>query len=732
MFGWASYAKLLSGVVLTMKNLLFALLFCLLTAAVSLAQTVDPTPKPTPPDDDVVKISTNLIQVDVSITDKKGAIVRDLKPNEIEIYQNGKKQDISTFNFVSNIRETSEETRAKQVPGVALPPPPVNIANVKRTIALVVDDLTLSFESTYYVRRALKKFVDEQMQDGDLVAIVRTGAGIGALQQFTNDKRQLYAAIEKVRWNAIGNGKIGAFAPLEEKTPDPNPTPTPEAGERTAEGSQREFDDFRANVFATGSLGAVNYVVGGMAELPGRKSILLLSDGFKLTNVDAEGFTDSGMVLQAVKALVDKANRSSVVIYTVDPRGLQYTGLTAADNTAGRSAQEIQTAESDRRDELLDTQDGLRYLSHETGGFAIINNNDISGGIRKILDDQSYYLVGYIPDDETFDPAKKKFNKLTVKVTRPGLTVRYRSGFFNVEDKAPAKAAPTAAMSPMMRLQTALVSPFAVSGISLHLNALFGTDAKNGSFVRSLLHVDGKDLKFTDQPDGTKKVMFEALAMSFGDNGQVIDQLAKSYTINLKPDAYKKMLADGFVYHFMFPVKKPGAYQYRVAIRDVQADTVGSASQFIDVPDIKKNRLAISSVVVEDLTEAEWNKLSSAEYTPTGSSAMADTALRQVKLGTILRYGLEIYNAKLNPAKQPSITTRVRVFREGQLVLDGAPKPLDMRGQTDMEHLKFAGALSIGGKMTPGDYVLQIIITDANAKVKQQIGTQFVQFEIAP
>ena len=78
----------------------------------------------------------------------------------------------------------------------------------------MVDDLGLSFESTYYVRRALKKFVDEQMQSGDLVAIIRTGGGMGALQQFTSDRRQLYAAIERIRWNSLGRGGTGAFAPL--------------------------------------------------------------------------------------------------------------------------------------------------------------------------------------------------------------------------------------------------------------------------------------------------------------------------------------------------------------------------------------------------------------------------------------------------------------------------------------------------------------------------------------
>ena len=303
-------------------------------------------------DSDVVKISTALIQIDVTVTDKKGKVITDLRRDEIEIYENGQKQDISNFSFVSNAREFAENEKGK-TPTAILPPTTVRPERVRRTIALVVDDLTLSFESTYYVRRALKKFVDEQMQDGDLVAIIRTGAGIGALQQFTTDRRQLHAAIEKVRWNSVGAGGIGAFAPLQALDDTGAPETEPVPGERTAEGIEREYNDFRQSVFATGTLGAINYVVRGMSDLPGRKSIMLLSDGFKLFTKDAGGTIESGRVLQSLRRLVDQANRASVVVYTMDARGLQVTGITAADNTerahqrtdpAGRERPEYGTA----------------------------------------------------------------------------------------------------------------------------------------------------------------------------------------------------------------------------------------------------------------------------------------------------------------------------------------------------------------------------------------------------
>ncbi len=713
-----------------MKSYYLLVLAILLLAANIFGQDTAPKPKPTPPDDDVVKISTNLIQVDVTVTDKSGKVITDLKPAEIEIYENGEKQQISNFSFISSVKTTILKPAVVDKNAIPVPPAILRAENIRRTIALVVDDLSLSFESAYQTRRALKKYVDEQMQDGDLVAIIRTGAGIGALQQFTSDKRVLYAAIDKVKWNAQGSGDISAFAPIE-ATPDTSlqadPSATPD-DTATNSGTGQSLDDFRASVFATGTLGALKYVVTGMSELPGRKSVILFSDGFKLFETDENGIQESGRVMDFLKELVDEANRSSVVFYTVDARGLAYTGFTAEDNISDTSPDAMDKQASARRDELLDKQDGLSYLAAETGGFDVKNNNDLSGGVRKILDDQSYYLVAYAPDSDTFDAAKRKFNALKVKVLRPGATVRYRSGFFNVASRE--KPAIPAALTPSQQLEAALISPFAVNGINLHFNALFGNDEKNGSFVRSLLHIDASDLKFTDEKDGSKKAVFDVLATTFGDNGQQIDQIAKTYALNVKGDTFKKITTDGFVYHFSFPVKTPGAYQYRVAIRDVQGGKIGSASQFVEVPDLKKNRLTISSILFEQFSNADWIKISSPDPVRVPTDPMSDTSLRRLKRGTVLRYGCEIYNAKLDASKQPQLQTRIRVFRDGKVILDGTAKRYELLGQTDLRHLKTAGALAIGEKMAPGDYILQIIVTDTLAKAKQQVATQFVQFEV--
>ncbi|CAN5378841.1 hypothetical protein BH20ACI2_BH20ACI2_21810 [soil metagenome] len=710
------------------KLLLLSIVLILGFSSTASAQTPQPTPQR--PDDEVVRISTNLIQVDITVTDKKGNIVRDIRPDEIEIYENGKRQKLSNFSFVSNVREESRgEEKAAKRPVSPLPPPPVRPEQVRRTIALVVDDLSLSFESVHFVRRALRKFVDEQMQDGDLVAIIRTGGGIGALQQFTTDRRQLHAAIEKVRWNMAGAGKIGAFEPLRPLGVMADED-TPEGGRSRAE-MERDLNDFRSDVFATGTMGAVNYVIRGMQELPGRKSILLMSDGFKLFTEGRDGFKDAARVMEPLRRLIDQAHRASVVIYTLDPRGLQTLGLTAADNTAERTAEMIESEMATRRLEMQDTQDGLVYLARQTGGYAVINNNDISGGIRRILDDQSYYLAGYAPDDETFDPKTRRFNRLEIKVTRPGTNVRYRSGFFGFSDEA--RPQPTAETG-SQRLLSALVSPFAVNDISLQLNALFVRNQAKLPLIRSLLHVNARDLAFSDGADNKKVLKFDVLSVAFGENGIVADHLAQTYTVTLNSDEFRRMQQRGFVYDFVFPIKKPGAYQLRVALRDHGSEKVGSASQFIEVPDLKKNRLTLSGAALENISFEEWQRrnTTSAGVGSGGSSPLIDTSLRQFKSGTVLNYGFVIFNSKTGPTQQPNLVSKTRLFKDGKPIFEGLPQPVLYAGQTDPKAVNFMSTLSLGTVLGPGDYLLEIAITDKLQKGERATARNYVQFEIVP
>jgi VWFA-related protein len=726
-----------------MKKIFPAVLLIALFSVQQFGQN-PPPPPPLPADDkDVVKISTTLIQIDVTVTDKNGKPVRDLRPDEIEIYENGKLQEITNFSFISNVREKSvepaEKKRTENAAAAPEPPPTVRPEQVRRAIALVVDDLSLSFESVHFVRRALKKFVDEQMQDGDLVAIIRTGAGIGALQQFTTDRRQLYAAIERVRWNPAGKGGMTAFAPIQGVAGDFVESGTdPAADDDRVDASVSDIETFRESVFTTGTLGAIGYIVRGMEELPGRKSVMLFSDGFPLNPRSRNGFSDSRLILDSVEKLIEAANRAGVVIYTTDARGLQTTGLTAADSLAqgaftGKNIWQMQQDYgrllSVQSQLIFETQSGLHYLARETGGLAFVNNNDLSGGIRKMLDDQSYYLIGYEPEGETFDPEKRRFNKLEVKVKREGVRVRYRSGFFGVTDEQIAAVPKTPNATPEQKIKNALTSPFAANEIPLRLNALFGNDAKQGSYIHSFLHIDAEQIAFPDAPGGKKHARFDILAVGFGDNGVPVESIGKTFTANVSEEVYKWIKKRGIVYDFIFPMKKAGAYQLRVVIHDGGSGRVGSANQFVEVPDIDKKRLTLSGIVVENTTLENWQRAGSGQTDDLPTNPLGDMALRQFKTGTVLNYGAVIYNARLANGR-PDLTAQMRIFKDGKLFFEGRPNKVPVSDIKDPKRINVLGSLVLGTEMTTGEYVLQIVVTDRLAKKKRQFAAQFVPFEI--
>jgi VWFA-related protein len=735
-------------------SLLFFAFFALATFDVS-AQRPEPSPAQTPgqqgvqpaDEDSVVRINTNLVQVDVVVTDRKGKVVTNLRPEDFEIFVNEKPQTITNFSLI-NIEEPPTEPEAVASNRNAKSNAPLSSSavrlrpeQVKRTIALIVDDLTLSFESAHSVRKALKKFVDEQMQPGDLIAIIRTGSGIGTLQQFTSDKRLLYAAIERTKYNPIV-GRISVFTPLGMQAAGRGSEPSQDKGITSGE----DLDEIRDSQLANAALTATNYVVRGMRGLPGRKAVMLLSEGFPLELRGAPQY--SIRIRESIKRLVDSSNRSGVVIYTMDARGLQTLGLNAADDVnrdptardmmTGRSTtmsgQQIVAMLFGRRDILLGNQDGLKRVAEQTGGFAITNSNDLSKGIRRALDDQkSYYLIGYQPEASTFDPVKSRFNQLKIKVKGSGLKVRYRSGFFGIKDEDIRQ--PVAENSPERQVMRALTSPFTSDDISLRLTPLFGNDAKAGSFVRALVYIPTKDLTFQKNAGGAHVAVINIAAYTFGDNGLVFDSAGETHTLTLPEELYRRALRSGLIYSLHVPLKKPGAYQLRVAVRDGNSQKVGSASEFITIPDLKKDRLSLSGVALSSADpQAEKGKADETNNQPVGDAPgkamLTQAALRRFRADRILQYGYAIYNAKLHQVtRQPNLITQIKLYRDGKEIFSGQETPYEAKGQPDLKRLVVEGGLQLGG-LPQGEYVLQFTVTDLLAKQKYRTTTTAVDFEI--
>ena len=291
--------------------------------------TAQPQNPPEAESQDVVKITTNLVQVDAVVT-KDGKQITDLKGEDFQLFEDGKPQTITEFSYISNVptapANVAATPPAKDKTAAPVIPPAVRPHDVRRTIALVIDDLGMSVQSISLARSQARKLINEQLQPNDLVAIIHTSGEVGALQQFTTDRRVLYNAIDRLRWYPCSRAGVHVFAPVGSPTV-PWELPC---------GSSQNIKQ---------TLQALRFIVEGMRDLPGRKSLVLLSDQLPvetqepatvtLTPGDGDLADDRTNYLGQLKKVAELAIRASVVIYAVDTRGLAYTGITAADDFKG-------------------------------------------------------------------------------------------------------------------------------------------------------------------------------------------------------------------------------------------------------------------------------------------------------------------------------------------------------------------------------------------------------------
>ena len=401
-------------------------LFVLLCAVVpSVAQTQS---------DDVVRITTNLVQIDAVVT-KNRKPVTDLNAEDFEIFEDGRRQTITSFTYVSNVVNNAgasvaptTTTKDPSAPVDPKSPPPAPPEIQRRRIAFVVDDYGLSAQSMADVKRQMRKFIDERLNPNDLIAIVLTSRARRELLQFTNDRTRIDHAWKQLEWNWCS--RVGV------KT-------MPRVGSDAAVGcgsGAGQFDD---------SIRSLRSIVTALGQIPGRKSMIIFSNDMPLR--ESEKIVRGGSVLEAddaktkeaesyhgaLRRLAELAIRSSVVIYGVDAGGLQVTTMTGADATlrpmvAGSEGNALYVAELRGRSRLIQMRrDGANMLAKETGGFLIQDQNDFQ--FDKIVEDQSgYYLIGYRPGTETFN---KRFHKIRARVKKSGYEVRTRSGFFGVSEE---------------------------------------------------------------------------------------------------------------------------------------------------------------------------------------------------------------------------------------------------------------------------------------------------------
>ena len=567
------------------QRIAFALTLAALSGGLLAAQQPAPqTPAPQADQPPVsFRVEVNYVEVDAVVTDAQGTPISNLTKNDFEVYEDGKKQDVSTFSLVNIPIERAERPLFASAPVEADVQSNDHVEG--RIYLLVLDDVHTDLTRTPRVKAAATRFIETNFGTNDLAAVVYTGrAGDG--QDFTNNPRLLIAAINKFNGRKLRSGTLNR---IEGARVNPG-TGALEPGD--------DIDQMDRAFRARSMANSIRKLSEFMAGVRGRrKTMILIGEGVDFDIYQAVGqlgSTASSVLLDTHDAIA-AATRGNVTIYAIDPRGLMNaeSDLIEVSSTIG---------DADGRaiaSEMRLSQDSLRVLADATGGFAAVNRNDLNGAFDRIVtENSSYYMLGFY---STNDRRNGRYRKLDVRVSRPGLRVRNRAGYYEARGRAPNQPAASAtAIAPA--LTEALGSPLPVSGVPMKVFAApFKGTAPNAAIALAL-EIDVRTLDFVEG-NGTFNEQVEVAYTAVNNQGKVFPGERQTATLTLKPDTYERAKARGFRVLSQASLP-PGRYQVRVAAGN-KTGKAGSVVYDLEVPDFTKEPLMMSGVAMTSASAAQ-------------------------------------------------------------------------------------------------------------------------------
>jgi VWFA-related protein len=641
------------------------------------------------------KLQVDFVEVDAIVTDARGNYVSDLKKEDFQVFEDGKSQAITNFAPVDIPIERGERplfAKAPVEPDVQSNERPFS----GRVYVMVLDSAHTLPQNTNLVRRAAKRFIDEKLGSNDLMAVVSAhgvGGGDSGGQEFTNNRRLLNAAVEKFRGTEPRSATLN-------KIDDVTFNSAQRAATRAAGGRPDDPTDIDAKereFNARAVLEELTAVAEWFASVHGRKkSILFFSEGisYDIHDVFANNGNNAAVMIQTrMQDLIRATTKANAVIYTIDPRGLQGLSDGSIELTSVGPEENLpQLSERGLQNESRLARESLQNLAGETGGFAIVNSNGFANNYDRIVqENSSYYMLAYYPPNTKRDG---KFHNISVRVSRPGLTVRARKGYASPSGKptVPPKSDLSAEMIDTLQ------SPIPVSGLGMKVFAVpFKGTAPNASVLLGV-ELRGRDL--IAAANGKIELAYWAVDAK----GKMKASQKESITLNLKPETKSRVEQSGL--RVLSRMEVPaGSYQLRVAARDTTGGALGSVLYDLDVPDFSKNRIVMSGLV---LTSA------SASLQPT---AKPDTELRSLLPGPPvaarsfpqndqLAVFTDVYDNDVSPVHKVDITLTLR-SDEGRVVFKNEEErsTADLAGKPG--GFGYATTLSLSD-FDPGLYVLKV------------------------
>ena len=739
------------------RSLSLAVALGLLLSAPARAQQPSRPPAPEQQEDEVVRITTELVQTDVAVFDKRGRFVDDLRPEQFELQVNGRSQAVA---FFERVRAGSRSEAAQLAAAGRRGPSPDKTAGPNlaagaepagRLIFFFVDDLHLSNASVARARTALQRYVEQAMSPNDRVAIVSASGQVGFLQQLTDHPAVLRAAINRLGYKGTtdayggktqiseymasqvldsGNRELYAYL-LESTKLEQQMGPGSRHGDHTLAASYSAAPHLRnrlrqvraqGRMATAGTLDALQGLMLSSGALPGRKLVFFLSDGFLLNERNA----GANKVLRGV---AQTAARAGVVVYTMNLQETNFGPGSSVDASTNdyidHSARRVGVGFG----EVSTNREPLQLIADQTGGRAVFNSDSIEETVGQALRETAdYYLLAWRPGSPELREAGARL-KVSVK-GHPEWRVRLRAASFGVPAfvgeqpeqaaRTPAERGPKAGATENAggsksaavkghvakaaevkpdenELLSALGSLYPLQGLPVALSVGYMDTGEQGTVLNVSMQLGRADFDFGAAGE-RRKALVDVAGAAIDDRGRFgsFKQL-----LTVTPEAAGGDASQPVIWHQRLRLK-PGLYQVRVALRDRATGRVGSAMQWVEIPDLSKGEFALSSIFLGERDP----RTAAAGREATGPRPVAvDVDRRFVRTG-VLRFQTYVYNAA---RASGGVQLQAQVLRGATPLV--TTRPFEVPAAADPARLPFWSELSLE-QLPPGHYVLRLTATE--------------------
>ena len=690
----------------------------------------------------MIRVRSNEVRLDIVVKDKKGRPIKDLKPADFEVLEDGVPQKVESFRFVTreaapvkSDKENDKSTGATPVTTTTTAPPQRSAPTVT---ALVFD--RLSPEARSLARKAGLAYAQEGMGSGGFTGVFGIDQALHTIQSFTDNAQLVKDAVEqatgtststyasgaaKIRENtersiSLDNQISGSSAAAAAAGAAQDSAGASAAGAAAGQAAAQQkllemqnqmldhYERLERDQEGFATINSLLAVISPMRNLPGRKTIIFFSEGLKIPPA----------VMTKFPAVVNAANRANVSIYSIDAAGLRVESGTVEAarelNSIAGAAMANQGRGSDRgasgpylralerNEDLLrfDPRSGLGMLSDQTGGFLIRNTNDLASGMRRIDDDvNGYYFLTYVPQNKDYDG---RFRRISVKVARSNVDVQSRQGYYAVE---------SAGQLPILDYEVPAIAATrnwksSATQEILHSSALSYPLPGQSGLTLILAEAQLAAFKFAPSSDNKSyNTDFSIVALVRDSSDQIVQKLSQHYALsgpiqNLEPAKKENVL------FYREAQLKPGKYHVQLISHDAATGSVNVSTTPLEIFASDETKPRLSSVAVlkraERLSPEEQRRDQPLRF---GELLVYPNLGERIDRNTTkqLAYFFTAWPGK--GATQPMQMT-LEILQNNRQVgtTSGALPSADEKGQ-----VKYAGSFAID-KFQPGRYELRITV----------------------